>query len=119
LRRAQTDSEARLWKLLRAKRLEGWKFRRQYPIGSFIADFACPAARLIVEADGSQHVDSAHDARRDAWLALQGWRVIRFWNHHILNEQESVLTAIFNALSDPLPNPSPARGEGLEGDPRG
>ncbi|WP_404714284.1 endonuclease domain-containing protein [Sphingomonas sp. MMS24-J13] len=115
LRRNQTEAEQSLWKLLRAKRFERWKFRRQYPIGYYIVDFACPAARLIVEADGSQHVESAHDARRDAWLASQGWRVIRFWNHHILNEQESVLTAIFNALSDPLPNPSPIKGEGLEG----
>jgi very-short-patch-repair endonuclease len=115
LRRAQTDSEIRLWKLLRAKRLEGWKFRRQYPIGNYIVDFACPSARLIVEADGGQHAENAYDARRDAWLASQGWRVIRFWNHHILNDTESVLTAVYTALLGPLPNPSPIKGEGLEG----
>ncbi len=115
LRRNQTDAEIRLWKLLRAKRLEGWKFRRQYPIGNYIVDFACPSARLIVEADGGQHAESPYDARRDAWLASQGWRVIRFWNHHILNDTETVLTAVFDALSAPLPNPSPTRGEGLAG----
>jgi len=100
--------------LLRAKRLQGWKFRRQYPIGPYIVDFACPAARLIVEADGSQHLNSGHDARRDAWLDGQGWRVMRFWNSEILTNEEGVLSAIFAALP-PLPNPSPTRGEGLNG----
>jgi very-short-patch-repair endonuclease len=119
LRKNQTDAEIRLWKLLRAKRLDSWKFRRQYPIGSYIVDFACPSARLIVEADGSQHAENGYDVRRDAWLASQGWRVIRFWNNHILNDTESVLTAVYDALSAPLPNPSPTRGEGLSGDTRG
>lgn len=107
LRKNQTDAEHRLWKLLRAKRLETWKFRRQLPIGSYIVDFACPAARLIVEADGGQHNESAHDARRDSWLASQGWRVIRFWNPDILTNEEGVLTAVLAALSAPLPNPVP------------
>ena len=75
-------------------------------------------ARLIVEADGSQHADSEHDARRDAWLKREGWRVIRFWNSDILTNEEGVLTAIFAALP-PLPNPSPTGGEGLFGDARG
>ena len=114
LRKNQTDAEHRLWKLLRANRLEAWKFRRQLPIGNYIVDFACPAARLIVEADGGQHSESAYDDRRDAWLAAQGWRVTRFWNTDILNNQEGVLSAVLAALP-PLPNPSPARGEGLSG----
>jgi very-short-patch-repair endonuclease len=114
LRKNQTDAEQRLWKLLRAKRLEAWKFRRQLPIGNYIVDFACPAARLIIEADGGQHSESAYDSRRDAWLAAQGWRVIRFWNTDILNNEEGVLSAVLAALP-PLPNPSPARGEGLSG----
>jgi len=105
--------------MLRAKRLDGWKFRRQYPIGTYIADFACPAARLIVEADGSQHADSAHDARRNAWLLQQGWRVLRFWNNEILTNQEGVLTAVVTALSTPLPNSTPTKGEGLTGARRG
>jgi very-short-patch-repair endonuclease len=128
LRKNQTDAEHRLWKLLRAKRFDGWKFRRQYPIGGYIVDFACPSARLIVEADGGQHAESAYDARRDVWLGAQGWRVIRFWNTDILTNEESVLTAVLAALSGPLPNPSPKgthesstfvgpalRGEGLNG----
>ena len=115
LRKAQTDCELRLWRLLRAKRLAGWKFRRQLPIGSYIVDFACPSARLIVEADGGQHAESAYDARRDAWLAAQGWQVIRVWNNDIITNEEGVLTAVLAALSGPLPNPSPMKGEGLHG----
>ena len=111
LRKTPTDTERHLWRLLRAKRLNGWKFRQQYPIGSYIADFACPAARLIIEADGSQHADSARDSRRDAWLLQQGWRTLRFWNNDILTNEEGVLTAVLAALSTPLPNPS----EGLIG----
>ena len=117
LRKSQTDAEQRLWELLRAKRLDGWKFRRQLPIEHYIVDFACPSARLIVEADGGQHNESAYDAARDQWLAMRGWRVIRFWNNDILTNEEGVLTAVLSALSSPLPNPSPARGEGLNGAP--
>jgi very-short-patch-repair endonuclease len=69
---------------------------------------------LIVEADGGQHAESDHDAARDQWLAMSGWRVIRFWNNDILTNEEGVLTAVLAALT-PLPNPSPARGEGLSG----
>lgn len=114
LRGNQTDAEHRLWKLLRAKRLEGWKFRRQFPIGRYIVDFACPTARLIVEADGGQHNDSTHDVARDHWLAGEGWNVIRFWNTDILTNEEGVLSSVLAALP-PLPNPSPTRGEGLSG----
>jgi very-short-patch-repair endonuclease len=114
MRANQTDAEQRLWKLLRAKRLGGWKFRRQLPVGRYIVDFACPSARLIVEADGGQHSGNGYDAVRDEWLASQGWRVIRFWNTDILTNEEGVLSAVLAALP-PLPNPSPTRGEGLSG----
>jgi len=115
LRRSATETEKRLWRLLRAKRLEGWKFRQQYPIGQYIVDFACPAARLIIEADGSQHAENDYDLHRDAWLLQQGWQMLRFWNNDILTNEEGVLTAVLAALSTPLPNPSPTRGEGLHG----
>ncbi|HWI87145.1 MAG TPA: endonuclease domain-containing protein, partial [Sphingomonas sp.] len=111
LRKNQTDAEHRLWKLLRAKRLEGWKFRRQLPIGRYIVDFACPAARLIIEADGGQHSENAYDAARDQWLASEGWRVIRFWNTDILTKEEDVLTAVLAALP-PLPQPLSHEGRG-------
>jgi very-short-patch-repair endonuclease len=80
LRREMTDAERRLWAMLRGSQLEGAKFRRQVPIGRYIADFACFKSKLIVELDGSQHADSAYDAERDAWLEAQGFRVLRFWN---------------------------------------
>ncbi len=77
-RRAPTRAELRLWRLLRDRRLNGLKFRRQVPIGPYIVDFLCVSARLIVEADGSQHGQSIRDERRDAYLARQGWAVVRF-----------------------------------------
>ena len=113
MRRNPTDAERALWRVLRAKRLCEWKFRRQVRIDPYIVDFACFSARVIVEADGSQHVESAADQRRDAFLEAQGFRVLRFWNNDVLTNREGVLTAVLAALETPLPNPSPARGEGL------
>ena len=94
LRRAMTDAEIKLWKLLRNRRMLALKFRRQVPVGPYIADFLCVSAKVIVEADGSQHVDSARDARRDAFLAGQGYRVLRFWNEEILNRPDEVMATI-------------------------
>jgi very-short-patch-repair endonuclease len=79
LRANQTDSEARLWGELRGRRLGGWKWRRQAPIGPFVVDFFCPAARLVVELDGPQHLDQVeYDARRTRFLEQRGLRVLRF-----------------------------------------
>jgi len=78
LRRTQTDAERRLWQYLRAKRFEGIKFRRQVPLGPYVADFACFEHKVIIELDGSQHADGTSDATRDAALAKLGWRVLRF-----------------------------------------
>ncbi len=103
LRRNLTDTERELWRLLRARRFHGHKFRRQHPTGPFIADFACVAGRLIVEADGGQHADSVADARRTAWLQARGWRVIRFWNTDILANPEYIANTILAALRDPHP----------------
>jgi very-short-patch-repair endonuclease len=74
MRRAPTDSELRLWRLLRDRRLSGFKFRQQVPVGPYIVDFLCVGAKLIVEADGSQHADSLRDTIRDAYLESQGWK---------------------------------------------
>ena len=114
MRSAPTEAEHRLWQILRAKRLSGYKFKRQLPIDSYIVDFACLRQRLIVEADGGQH-GGGYDDRRDAYLRNQGFRLLRFWNNDIFNNEEGVLLTILDALAPPLPNPSPARGEGLEG----
>ena len=113
MRRQPTEAERKLWALLRAKRLLGWKFKRQEQIGDFIVDFVCFSARLIVEADGSQHAESLGDEARNEYLESQGFRILRFWNNDILANPEGVLTALLAALGPPLPNPSPARGEGL------
>lgn len=108
--------------MLRDRRLAAFKFRRQQIVAPYIVDFICLAERLIIEADGSQHADNKDDARRDAFLRGQGFRLLRFWNNHVLSESEAVAASIFAALSVPHPPkpaawapPSPARGEGLDG----
>ena len=97
LRREATDGERLMWLLLRDRRLQGIKFRRQVPIGPFVADFASVAHRLVVELDGSQHAESAYDARRDAFMRANGWRVLRFWNNDLTQNREGVLTVIVAA----------------------
>ena len=99
LRRNATDVERHLWRLLRDRRLNGIKFRRQVPIGPFVADFASIQHRLIIELDGSQHAENPRDARRDAFLADQGWRVLRFWNNDMTGNAEGVLEAIQQAAA--------------------
>ena len=123
LRRQMTDSERALWRLLRGRRIEGHYFRRQVPIGRYIADFVCHEARLIIEADGSQH-DTADPAEvgRTKFLQGQGYRVLRFWNNDILKNRESVYAVIAAALersaspspdaAAPPPRPVPIKGEG-------
>ncbi len=94
MRGAPTEAEQRLWRLLRDRRLSGLKFRRQVPIGPYVVDFLCVGARLIVEADGSQHAENRRDAARDAYLASEGWTVLRFWNHEVLQNRNGVLDTI-------------------------
>ncbi len=93
-----TEAEVRLWRLLRARRFAGFKFRRQVPLGPYIADFACLETRLIVEADGSQHAGSTHDQRRDLWFRSQGYRILRFWNNDILTRSDDVKETIWSTL---------------------
>jgi very-short-patch-repair endonuclease len=96
-----TDAETKLWQELRAKRFESYKFKRQQPIGIYIADFVNFEHRLIIEVDGSQHDESEHDAIRDAWLKSQGFRILRFWNIGVLKELDGALLAILAALKEP------------------
>lgn len=98
LRANMTDAERVLWKHLRAHRLNGHKFRRQHPVGPYIVDFVNVGAKLVIEADGGQHKESASDVGRDSWLKSQGFTVLRFWNNEILNETEAVLSSILKAL---------------------
>jgi very-short-patch-repair endonuclease len=103
LRRGGSDAEAALWRYLRGRQLAGAKFRRQHRIGPYVVDLCCVEARLIVELDGGQHAEQAdRDAHRTAYLAQQGWRVIRFWNHDVLAQTSAVLEAIARELAQPL-----------------
>jgi len=116
LRREATDAERRLWFHLRNRQLGGFKFRRQETIGPFIADFACVACKLVVEADGGQH-GTERDAQRTACLEALGWSVLRFWNNDILQNSDGVLTTILGACDErregrPSPCPLPLAGEG-------
>ena len=97
MRREPTAAEQAMWRLLRL-RFPGVKFRRQVPVGSYIADFACFYPRVIVECDGGQHVDSHYDDRRDAWLRSQGFRIFRCWNNEIIEEAEGVVAELAKAL---------------------
>jgi very-short-patch-repair endonuclease len=91
--------------------IDGYKFRRQQPIGNYIVDFVCLEKRLIVELDGGQHAESDYDAKRDAWLSEQGFSVLRFWNNDVLKNVEGVTERIFEKLkSSPFLAPSPQGG---------
>src|SRR4030065_933105 len=115
LRSNQTDAERLVWRHLRAGRLEGHKFKRQQPLGPYIADFVCFKAMLVVELDGGQHADQVNeDAERTRWLTSQGYRVLRFWNNELIENMEGVWAVISAALS-PSPQPSPLKGEGANG----
>jgi len=99
LRRNSSDAERKMWRMLRDRRLGGVKFRRQVPIGPFIADFASTEHRLVLELDGGQHAESAYDARRDRVLECEGWRVVRFWNNDVMKNSEGVLEIILQTLA--------------------
>ena len=96
LRLTPTDAETRLWSRLRKKQLGGFRFRRQHPLGSYVVDFLCAEAKLVVEVDGGQHADES--PTRTRWLEQRGYRVIRFWNNEVLANTEGVLLAILDAL---------------------
>ena len=109
-----TDAERALWRLLRDRRLAGWRFRRQQPIDHYIADFVCFEARLIIEVDGGQHSESDIDKVRDAHLQSQGFRILRFWNNDVLANGDGVYRTIMTALarcapSGAAPHPAPPK----------
>jgi len=98
LRTQPTDAEMRLWKYLRQRQIKGFHFRKQCPVGPYIADFACLSAKLIIELDGGQHANSATDSVRDAWFAAHGYRTLRFWNTDVLANTDGVIIMITEAL---------------------
>jgi type I restriction enzyme M protein len=128
-RKKSTDAEKRLWRLLRDRRFNEFKFRRQYTCGVYFLDFYCTVAKLAVELDGSGHGfpgRHARDEKRDKFLAEQGIKVLRFWNHQLRDELEAVRFEIWHALAErtghvkeiavylpkvaPSPQPSPPMG---------
>lgn len=101
LRNNSTEAERKLWHCLRDKRLCGFKFRRQQPIGPYIVDFYCSGAKLVVELDGSQHGDGRrpiYDLQRTRWLETHDYAVIRFWNTDVLKDSDYVLGCILHAI---------------------
>jgi very-short-patch-repair endonuclease len=98
LRADMTDAERRLWSILRSRRMVGYKFRRQHPLGCFVLDFACYDHRLAIEVDGGQHADNESDAERTAFIEAQGWRVMRFWNNEVMQNPEGVTDSILREL---------------------
>lgn len=98
LRRNDTDAERLIWFSVRDRRLSGFKFVRQEAIGRYIVDFVCRDQKLIIEIDGGQHADNARDATRDAALAAEGYRVLRFWNSDVMSNKNGVLNTILEAL---------------------
>lgn len=91
-----------LWLELKRRQLGGYKFTRQLPIGPYFADFACREKWLVVEIDGSQHLDSAYDRRRDEFMRSQGYSILRFWNIDVLKERTAVCETILAALDGQL-----------------
>ena len=107
LRQRSTDAETALWLALRDRRLAEHKFRRQHPIGSYIVDFVCISAKLVVEVDGGQHATQAKaDGARTAYLNEKGFEVIRFWNNEVFENLEGVLETILQRLKEDSPSPS-------------
>ena len=105
LRRAATDVENALWHRLRSRSLGGHKFVRQEPIGRYVVDFVCRESHLIIEVDGGQHAESAHDVVRDKWLVEHNYRLLRFWNNDVLLNMAGVLETIATALAEAPPHP--------------
>lgn len=116
MRAQPTPAEAKLWHILRGKRVEGARFTRQAIIGNYIVDFAAPSSNLAIEVDGDTHGSQVeYDAARTMFLERQGYRVIRFTNSDVLGNVEGVLAIIAGALASPNPpppRPSPRGGRG-------
>jgi very-short-patch-repair endonuclease len=110
LRARMTDAENILWFRLRGKRVGGHRFRRQVPLGPYVVDFACLQAQLVVEVDGSQHLNSKEDQERTTWLESRNFKVLRFWDNDVLQQTASVLETIRVALLQAPTLPSPRGG---------
>jgi very-short-patch-repair endonuclease len=119
MRQNPTDAEARLWSILRRKKLPGYRFRRQYRVAGYILDFYCPSCRLAVELDGGQHGDETqmeYDRLRTEHLNKLGIRVLRFWDNDMLKYTDAVAVEILRQLEAAQPPPQPSPGVPGEGE---
>jgi very-short-patch-repair endonuclease len=110
LRRAMTEAEICVWRMLRARQMDQFRFRRQVPIGRYITDFVCHEARLVIEIDGGQHAStSPREVERNRFIEGQGYRMLRFWNNEVLGNPAGVFATIAAVLaaSSPPPHPPP------------
>ncbi len=103
LRWQENSAEGLLWQELKSRRLGGYHFTRQFPIGPYFADFCCRKSKLVVEIDGSQHAESRYDRRRDLLIRSKGYSVLRFWNHDVLRDRTAVCESILATLRGNLP----------------
>ncbi len=102
LRTNHTEAEKLLWRQLRNRRFQGWKFRRQHILQGYIVDFVCLERKLVIELDGGQHaVQEAYDQQRTQTLEGEGFRVVRFWNNEVLNNLEGVLETLLEMTPSP------------------
>jgi very-short-patch-repair endonuclease len=109
-RKKETWAEKLVWRWLRARRFNGYKFRRQHPIGNYYLDFFCEEAELAIELDGSQHGypdKQNHDAEREKFLKSRGIKTLRFWNSHLRSNSQNIRDTIFNELQKRAPHPLP------------
>jgi very-short-patch-repair endonuclease len=104
MRHEPTDAERKFWFAVRGRQFGGYKFKRQYPVGPYIADFVCLNQRLIVELDGGQHAQQAeYDIKRTDYLRMRGFRVLRIWNDDFLRTPDAILEGVWRALKAPSP----------------
>ena len=107
LRQRETWAEKLVWRWLRGRRFNGYKFRRQHPLGDYVLDFFCEEAALAIELDGGQHGfpdRQKHDAAREKFLQTQGIKTLRFWNSQLRREPQNIRVAIFEALQSRAPH---------------
>jgi very-short-patch-repair endonuclease len=101
LRQQQTEAEHRLWQWLRSHRVNGVHFRRQHAIGAYVVDFCAPRKKIVIELDGSQHLDQeTYDQVRTEYLQAKGYRVLRFWNNSVMDDLDGVMLVILEAIEN-------------------
>ena len=116
LRSNATPAERTLWRHLSRRQLDGWKFSRQIPVGPFICDFMCRKLKLVIEIDGGQHDENPRDVARTAYIAREGFRVVRYWNNEVQDNLSGVLEnlRLIVGRSHPLPPPASGRGRAAQ-----